>query len=144
MTGIVNKVYSQFVFVRHENNTRSTYLRLLSLSVCPTPESPRRHISVICTTKKYDRSYKCFCDVRKKRLFHNRPCTWQSSFSLTSRELYRIIFCLKVLLKFLCVYLLAKITLRDICHELSKQARVYFELICIAGQYAPTVLTLKP
>ena len=102
------------------------------------------YISVICTTKKYDRSCKCICDVRKKRLFHNRPCTWQSSFSLTSRELYRIIFCLKVLLIFLCVYLLAKITLRDICHELSKQARVYFELICIAGQYAPTVLTLKP
>ena len=125
MKGIVNKVYSQFAFVRHENNTRSTYLRLLSLSVCPTPESPyiciSIYISVICTTKKYDRSCKCICDVRKKRLFHNRPCTWQSSFSLTSRELYRIIFCLKVLLIFLCVYLLTKITLRDICHELSKQ-----------------------
>ena len=77
---------------------------------------------VICTTQKYDRSYKCNCDVRKKRLFHNlTPGSWQKRFSLTSRELYRIIFCLKALLIFLCVYLLTKITLRDICHELSKQ-----------------------
>ena len=57
----------------------------------------------------------------EKRLFHNTPGSWQNSFLLTSRELYRIIFCLKVLLIFLCVYLLTKITLRDICHKLSKQ-----------------------
>ena len=65
--------------------------------------------------------YKCNCDVRKKRLFHNTPGSSQNSFLLTSRDLYRIIFGLKVLLIFLCVYLLTKIMLRDICHELSKQ-----------------------
>ena len=47
--------------------------------------------------------------------------SWQNSFSLSCRELYRIIFGLKVLLICICVYLPSKITLRDICHELSKQ-----------------------
>ena len=37
------------------------------------------------------------------------------------RDLYQIIFWLKVLLIFICVYLLTKTRLRDICHELSKQ-----------------------
>ena len=57
-------------------------------------------------------------NVKKSR---NTPGSWQNSFSLTSRELYRIIFCLNVLLIFVCVYLLTKVTLRDICHELRKQ-----------------------
>ena len=70
-------------------------------------------VPVICTTQKSDRSCKCNCDVSKKRLFHNTPGSWKNRFSVTSRELYRIVFCLKVLLLFTCVNLLRKITLRD-------------------------------
>ena len=61
-------------------------------------------VPVICATQKYDRRYKCNCDVRKKRLFHYTADSWQNSFSLTSRELDRIMLCVKVFLIFLCVY----------------------------------------
>ena len=81
-------------------------------------------VPVICTTQKFDGS-KCNCDVRKTRLFRNTPSSWQNGMSLTSRELYRIMFCLKALLTFIFVYLLTKITLRDICHELSKQSSAF-------------------
>ena len=80
-------------------------------------------VPVICTTKKntagainaivMQEQSGCFkiLLVRGKTVFRWLLENCTGSFS-----------CLKVLLIFLCIYLLTKITLRDICHELSKQA----------------------
>ena len=70
--------------------------------------------------QKYDRAINANVTQEKNSCFIIRLVRGKR-FSLTSRELYRAIFCLNKLLIFACVYLLTKITLGIICHELSKQ-----------------------
>ena len=72
----------------------------------------------IGTTLKLTMEAHVFMMKEKKRLFHSVPGSRQNIFSLTLRELCWINFCLKVLLICICVYLLTKITLRDIWYEL--------------------------